>query len=39
MDSAKSNPRRPFTDQYLSEYADEHVCYEVEHFLWVGGRP
>jgi hypothetical protein len=30
-----TTPHRPFPDQYLLEYADEHVCYEVEHFFWL----
>lgn len=34
MASASPNPQRPLSDQFLSKYLDEHVCYEVEHFLW-----
>jgi hypothetical protein len=30
-----SSPQRPFSDAYLMAYADEHVVYEFEMFLWL----
>jgi hypothetical protein len=28
-------PKSPFTDSYLLAYSDEHIFYEVDHFLWL----
>jgi hypothetical protein len=30
-----SPPTRPFSDQYLFDYSNEHVAYEVDHFFWL----
>jgi hypothetical protein len=30
-----SLPERPFEDDYLVEYSEEHVLYEFEMFLWL----
>ena len=35
MASASSTPRRPFPDDYLLKYSEEHVHYELDHFFWL----